>query len=374
MPQRRLRYKRIVVKLGTNLLTGGGDRLDLEIIGAIVDQVARLYAENAAVILVTSGAVAAGRARLGAARPRRDVPFRQVLASVGQSHLMQAYDHLFAKEGVVTAQTLLTRRDLADRVGYLNARNTLLALLHYRVVPIVNENDVVAVEELAESRIGENDTLAALTANLVDADLLAILMTREGLYTADPKSDPKATLVRQVDRIDAGVEAYAGGSEGQGTGGMVTKLQAARLATSGGTDVVMASGRGRDVVYRLAKGEEVGTRFPATSDRIESRKRWLLSGLAMRGSVVVDDGAAMAMRERNSSLLAAGVREACGPFERGDTVVITATDGSRIAFGVTNYSSDDVTAIRGMKSGQILEVLGHDYGAEVVHRDNLVLV
>jgi glutamate 5-kinase len=368
------RYRRIVVKLGTNLLTGGSEQLDTRRLESLVDQVARLHSEGADVALVTSGAVAAGRSRLGARRAHRDIPFRQVLAALGQSQLMQAYDHLFGSHGILTAQTLLTRRDLSDRVSYLNARNTLLALLHYRVVPIVNENDVVAVEELEESRIGENDTLAALAANLIDADLLAILMTRAGLYTADPKLDPEATLVERVERIDAAVEGYAGGSEGGGTGGMVTKLKAARLATAGGADVVLASGNEPDVVLRLAHGEHVGTLFPATSDRIESRKRWILSGLAVRGSLVVDEGAAQALRERNTSLLPAGVREVCGEFARGDTVQITTADGRQVACGITNYDSRDAAEISGLKSSKIAEVLGHDYGTELVHRDNLVLV
>ncbi len=374
MTSKKLRYRRIVAKLGTSLLTGGGDQLDTERVEAIVGQIARLHREGAEVLVVTSGAVAAGRSRLGVVKARRDIPFRQVLAAIGQSQLMLIYDRLFAAQGIVTAQTLLTRRDLSDRVGYLNARNTLLALLGYRAVPIVNENDVVAVEELAESRIGENDTLAALTANLVDADLLAIVMTREGLYTADPKLHHEATLVRRVDRIDASVEAYAGDGEGHGTGGMITKLQAARLATAGGTDVVLASGNEPDVLVRLAHGEEIGTHFPATGDRLESRKRWILSGLTIRGSVIVDEGAARALRERNTSLLPAGVIDVCGPFERGETVQIAGADGSRIACGITNYGAEDVTAIQGAKSERIAEILGHDFGAEVVHRDNLVLV
>jgi glutamate 5-kinase len=371
---RKLRYKRIVAKLGTNLLTAGGESIDESVVGRIVDQTARLWREGAELIIVTSGAVAAGRARLGAVRPRRDIPFRQVLASVGQSQLMHVYEKLFAAHDIITAQTLLTRRDLADRVSYLNARNTLLALLAYRVVPIVNENDVVAVEELAESRIGENDTLAALTANLVDAGLLAFLMSRDGLYTADPQLDPAATLLRRVERIDATVEAYAGGSEGGGTGGMVTKIRAARLATTAGTDVVMASGREPEILVSLARGEAAGTFFPAVADRLESRKRWILSGLSVRGGLIVDEGAARALRERNTSLLPAGVREVCGPFERGESVQITAGDGARIAYGITNYAAADVDAIKGLRSTRIMEVLGYDYGAEVVHRDNLVIV
>ncbi|HEY4684840.1 MAG TPA: glutamate 5-kinase [Dehalococcoidia bacterium] len=367
------RYKRIVAKFGTNLLTAG-EQLDLAQMKALVDQVAALRRDGVEAIVVTSGAVAAGRSRLGVTRSRRDIPFRQVLAAVGQGQLMQAYDRLFGEHGIAVAQTLLTRRDLSDRLSYLNARNTLLALLQYGVVPIVNENDAVAVEELAESRIGENDTLAALTANLVDADLLVLLMTREGLYTADPQQDPSATLVRRVERIDATIEAYAGGSEAQGTGGMVTKLQAARLATAGGTEVVFAGGREPDVLLRLARGEAVGTFFPATADRLESRKRWILSGLAIRGSIVIDEGAARALRERKTSLLPAGVKDVCGSFERGETVEIATAGEERVGCGITNYGSEEMLAIRGAKSSQIASILGYDYGAEAVHRDNLVLV
>ncbi len=367
-------YKRIVAKFGTNLLTGESDSLDLEQIRALVNQVAQLRREDVDVIVVTSGAVAAGRARLGLAAARKDVNFRQVLAAVGQGQLMQAYDGLFAENDMISAQTLLTRRDLSDRLSYLNARNTLLALLQHKVVPIVNENDAVAVEELAESRIGENDTLAALTANLVDADLLVMLMTREGLFTADPQTDSAATLVRQVERIDSTIESYAGGSEIRGTGGMITKLNAAQLAIAGGADVVVASGREPDILTRLAKGEEIGTAFPSSADRIESRKRWILSGLTIRGSIVVDTGAAQALVDRKSSLLPAGVKQVNGPFDRGETVAISTQEDRRIACGITNYSAEELEAIRGSKSAQIADILGHDYGAEAVHRDNLVMV
>ena len=368
------RYRRIIVKLGTNLLTGGGEQLDFTRIEPIVAQVARLHDSGVEVLVVTSGAVAAGRARLGAARVRRDIPYRQVLAAVGQGQLMQAYDALFAKHGIVVAQALLTRRDLSDRLSYLNARNTLLALLHYKAVPIINENDAVAVEELAESRIGENDTLAALTANLVDADLLVILMTRDGLYTSDPGEDPTASLVPRVERVDATVEGYAGGSSYQGTGGMITKLQAARLATAGGADVVLANGREPDVLLRLANNEALGTLFPATGDKLESRKRWILSGLSIRGSVVVDAGAATALRDRKTSLLPAGVQAIGGSFQRGETVQIVTPTDERIACGITNYSSEELSQIQGARSSEIAAILGHDYGSEAVHRDNLVLV
>jgi glutamate 5-kinase len=368
------RYKRIVAKLGTNLITRE-DRLDLEAIGRIVAQVAQLRQQGVEVIVVSSGAVAAGRSRLGVTRRRRrDIPFRQVLAAVGQGQLMQAYDTLFAAHDIVVAQALLTRRDLSDRLSYLNARNTILALLDYKVVPIVNENDAVAVEELAESRIGENDTLSALTANLVDADLLVMLMTREGLYTADPSLDPNATLVPLVEEIDASVEAYAGKSETGGSGGMISKLQAARLATSTGTEVVIASGREPDVLPRLVAGEALGTRFPASVDRLESRKRWILSGLSIRGSLVVDDGAEKALRDRKTSLLPAGVKEVAGVFGRGETIDIVTMSGKRLGSGIANYSSEEMGSIKGKRSSEIVAVLGHDYGAEAVHRDHLVLV
>jgi glutamate 5-kinase len=368
------RYKRVIVKFGTNLLTRGTAELDLEHLETLTAQVATLRNAGVEVIVVTSGAVAAGRHKLGVARMRRDIPFRQVLAAIGQGQLMQAYDALFARHGIVVAQTLLTRRDLSDRLSYLNARNTLLALLHYGVVPIVNENDAVAVEELAESRIGENDTLAALTANLVDADLLMLLMTTEGLYTSDPGSDPSATLIERVERIDATIESYASGPAAGGRGGMVSKLSAARLATAGGTDVVLASGLEPDAIVRLAQGETLGTTFPAAANRLESRKRWILSGMSIRGGVVVDEGATKALQERNTSLLPAGVREVRGVFERGETVEILSPEARRIACGIVNYSSEEMQQIRGAKSAQIASILGYDYGAEAVHRDNLVLV
>ena len=224
-----LRYRRIVAKFGTNLLTAGSDDLDLDIMGRLAQQVASLHEQQAEVIIVTSGAIAAGRQQLRAGKGRKDMPFRQVLAAVGQSHLMQTYDELFAVHGITVAQTLLTRRDLSDRQGYLNARNTLLSLLELRVLPIVNENDVVAVEEIAGAMIGDNDNLSALVANLVDADLLALLTDINGLYDSDPRRNPDALLVRRIDRIDEVTERYAGAAgSGRGIGGMVTKVQAAR--------------------------------------------------------------------------------------------------------------------------------------------------
>lgn len=366
--------RRIVVKVGTNVLTAGTNRLNLAVMAQLVGQVAALHREGKQLILVTSGAIAAGRQRLGVRRDRRDIPFRQVMAAVGQSRLMYAYDLLFGWHDIVIAQTLLTRADLADRDRYLNARNTLLALLDLGVVPIVNENDVVAVDEIRETRFGDNDTLSALVANLVDADLLIILTDIAGLYTADPKVCPDARLIPVVERVDEQVEAVAGGvGSERGTGGMATKIQAARLATAGGTAVVIADGREPDIVLRVVAGEPVGTRFLPAATRLESRKRWMLSGLSTRGEVVVDAGAVEALRCRGKSLLPAGVREVRGDFDRGDVVNLVGPDGEVIGCGIVNYSAADLCKIKGVKSEKIGQILGYAFGAEVVHRNNLVL-
>ena len=368
-------YRRIVAKLGTNLLTGGTDQLDTKLMASLAAQVVALIDEGRQVLVVTSGAIAAGRERLNAHQDRKDVPFRQVLASVGQTHLMHTYDRLFAKHGRVVGQTLLTRRDIGDRVGYLNARNTLLALLEMGVVPIINENDAVGVDEIAGARIGDNDNLSALVANLVDADMLALLTDTGGLYTADPRKQRDAELIDRVDRITRDIEQIAGESDtGRGTGGMVTKLQAAKLATGGGSDVFIAPGHETRVLTRLARGERLGTYLPARTSRMESRKRWMLSGLATKGCIVVDAGAGKALLEQKRSLLPAGIREVQGAFKRGDPVSICLPDSPPIACGITNYSDEEVTAIRGLRSDRIAAALGYHYGSEVVHRNNLVVL
>jgi glutamate 5-kinase len=370
-----LRYERIVAKFGSNVLTGGRDRLDRDVIAELTAQVASLHRAGAEVIVVTSGAIAAGRYRLGGRKERKDMPFRQVLAAVGQSDLMQLYQELFGEHDITVAQTLLTRGDLADRQGYLNARNTLLAMLELRVVPIVNENDVVAVDEIEGAKIGDNDNLSALVANLVDADLLVLLTDTGGLYTADPRRDSSAELIPRVERVDARIEALAGGTfGGPGVGGMTTKLQAARLATGGGTDMVIAAGKERNVLVRLASGESIGTHFPAIVSRMESRKRWMLAGLSVKGSIVVDGGAARVLREDRRSLLPAGISDVQGSFARGEAVAVVDDHGKRIACGIANYASDEIMRIKGLRSDRIEEALGHHYGSEVVHRDNLVLL
>ena len=371
-------HRRVVLKVGTNLLTGGGEQLDPAVMGAIADQVAAARDDGCAVILVTSGAIAAGRDRLsgGAALELpQHLSRRQVLAAVGQGRLLSIWDELFAARAITIAQALLARADLADRQGYLNARNTLLALLDLAVVPVVNENDVVSIEEIQDAVIGDNDNLSAQVANLVDADLLLILTDTAGLHTADPRHDPSARLIERVERIDATIERAADGQAGsRGIGGMRTKVEAARLATQSGTHVVVADGRREHVLRDAVRGASVGTFFAPTTDRLESRRRFLLSSLRERGTIVVDEGAVRALVHQGRSLLPAGVVSARGAFERGHVVRIEADDGGHVASGTANYDASDVLRIAGLHSDRIEEVLGYDYGDEVVHRNNLVLV
>jgi glutamate 5-kinase len=368
-------YRRIVAKFGTALLTGGGDNLDRGIMSRLVAQLTKLHGEGREIILVSSGAMAAGRGTLGLSQRDRDIPFRQVLASVGQHRLMNLYEQLFAEHGITVAQALLARADLLDRAAYLNARNTLTALLELKVVCIVNENDVVAVEEIREAVFGDNDNLSAMVANLVDADLLLILTDIGGLYTADPHLHPDAKLVPEVKTIDARIERLAADTPSKvGRGGMIAKVEAAKLATSTGVTVIIADGREPDVILKVVKGEAIGTRFLPSSDRLESRQRWMLSGLSTRGKLVVDPGAVSALKEQNRSLLAAGIKEVEGKFRRGDIVNICDAEGCRLACGITNYSSRDIAVIKGAHSEKIATLLGYDYGSEVVHRNNLVVV
>ncbi len=374
MAKQEKSYKRIVAKFGTNLLTAGTDRIDKNVLSGIVRQVAQLHKEGKEIILVSSGAVASGRQLLTLPRDKKDVPARQVMAAVGQHVLMNSYTELFRRHGIVTAQALLTKLDLANRLSYLNARNTLLTLLDLGVVTIINENDVVAIEELEGARFGDNDNLSGMVANLVDADLLVIMSDVAGLYTADPVLDASAKLIPVVKQIDKSIEKMAGGTRGRGTGGMTTKIQAAKLATASGTAVVIANGSEPDLLLRLVNGESIGTMFLPASDKVESRKRWILSGLATKGKLIVDSGAASALSKGNKSLLPAGIKAVDGSFKRGDAVDITNEAGDRIACGITNYSAADVEKIKGARSDKIEGLLGHGYGDEVVHRDNIVVL
>ena len=375
-----VKYQRVVVKVGTNVLTAGTGELNTSAMADLVEQIAEMRRLEIEVLLVTSGAIAAGRHRVHASNDvgqlhPRDVHARQVFAAVGQGQLMSLWAELFEQHDIVTAQALLTGTDLADRDGYLNARNTLTRLIELGIVPVINENDVVSVEEIDSRNIGDNDHLSAQVANLIDADLLLLLTDIAGLYSADPARDPSARPIEEVPRIDDAVIAAAAGAPGaRGTGGMATKVEAARLATQHGSHVVIADGRARDVATRVATGEPVGTHFLPIGDRTESRRRYLLSGLQVRGRIVIDAGAAVALRTGGKSLLPAGVTASEGEFARGDVVHIYTPDGQHLATGLANYDRAEVEQIRGKHSDQIVGVLGYEYSEEIVHRNNLVLV
>ena len=362
---------RTVVKLGTHTLTGTGDRLSRPRMIDLVRQMADLHTQGHDVLLVSSGAIFAGRELLGPPPRRKDIPFKQVLAAVGQGRLMGLYEQFFGLYDICVAQALLIRADLANRERYLNARNTLLSLLQLRVVPVINENDVVGIEEI---KIGDNDNLSALVANAVDADLLMILTDQAGLFTADPRLDPNARLIPEVRSIDDRIRRLAGGSGSAfGIGGMATKIQAAELATRSGTEVIVASGEEPDVLLRLVAGETLGTRFLPTASSVESRKRWILAE-GPSGVIHVDAGAVHALVSKGKSLLPVGVASVKGQFERGQTVRLLAPDGREVARGITNYGASDLIAIMGHQSSEIPSILGYQYGPTVVHRDDMVLV
>ena len=368
-------YRRIVAKLGTSLLTAGTSKLNQERMADLVSQIAMLHKQGVEVVVVTSGAIAAGREKLGLTKKVKGIPYKQVLASVGQGRLMNVYERLFEQHGITVGQALLTKSALVDRAGYLNARNTLLALLEMGVIPIINENDVVAVDEIREDRFGDNDNLSAMVANLIDADLLFILTDIDGLYTADPNKDKSARLIPLVKKIDEKIESLTSGSaNGLGTGGMVTKIEAARLAMVSGVSVVIANGSEKDVLVRVASGEAIGTRFLPAKNKLDSRERWLLTGLRTRGKLIVDTGAALALKKNKCSLLAAGIIQVDGKFQRGDIVDICDLKGAKLGSGITNYTSVEVQAIKGVHSERINSLLGYDSDSEVVHRNNLVVV
>jgi glutamate 5-kinase len=309
--------------------------------------------------------------RLGWSKRPKSMHALQAAAAVGQMGLAQVYETCFRAHGLATAQVLLTHDDLADRKRYLNARSTLLALLELGVVPIINENDTVVTDEI---KFGDNDTLGALVANLIDADVLVILTDQSGLYTADPRRDPQARLLERVAADDPSLEAMAGGAGSSiGRGGMITKVQAARRAARSGAHTVVASGREPDVLVRLAAGESIGTQFIAQTPRMAARKQWLADHLQLRGAVRLDDGAARALVAGGRSLLPIGVTEVSGDFERGEAVAIRDPDGREIARGLINYSSSEARLIMRRPSSEIEGILGFTEEPELIHRDNLVL-
>jgi glutamate 5-kinase len=366
-------YHRIVVKLGTSTLTAGSDYLSHPRMVDLVRQMAHLHNQDYELILVTSGAIAVGRQRLDFPQLPKDIPAKQMLAAVGQPRLMALYEQLFGLYGVIVAQVMLTRTDLSLRTSYLNSRNTLVALLAKRLIPIVNENDTVATEEI---RVGDNDNLSAMVATLIEADLLIMLTDQEGLFTADPRQNPDAMLISEIAEADIPKEiwqAAGGAANSLGTGGMLTKLQAADLARRSGAEVVIAGGGDTDILLRINSREAVGTHFQPVESALEGRKRYILAGAGAIGDIQVDIGAAKAL-QNGGSLLPVGVLNVEGTFQRGDTIRVVEPSGREIARGLTNYASHDLLRICGQQSDLIEEILGFAYGEEVIHRNNMVLL
>lgn len=367
------KYKRIVVKIGTSTLTGGTAYLSPPRMVDLVRQMAYLHDQGCDLILVTSGAIAVGRQRLDFPRLPKDIPAKQMLAAVGQPRLMGLYEQLFGLYGLMVAQVMLTRNDLSTRTSYLNSRNTLESLISRRVVPVVNENDTVATEEI---RVGDNDNLSAMVAALIEADLLVLLTDQQGLFTSDPRQDPEARLISEVGEVEIPEQIWQSAgrsSNGLGTGGMVTKLEAADLARRSGAQVVIGRGSDKDILIRIAEGDQVGTHFPPSGTVLESRKRYILAGGQAVGSLIVDQGAVAAI-EKGGSLLPVGLVLIEGDFTRGDAVRIMSPAGKEVARGLTNYASSDLGKILGKQSDRIEKILGFAYGEEVIHRNNMVLL
>ncbi len=361
----------VVVKVGTNVLTDAGGRLDRARLQQLADQLHRIRQGGRKVVLVSSGAIGAGVGQLGLERRPTDLRQLQACAAVGQSFLMRAYQECFTPHGIHTAQLLLTAGDFDSRVRYLNARNTILSLFEWGCLPIINENDTVSV---AEIRFGDNDHLAAMVTNLLQAPLLILLTNVEGLYAADPKTDPNAELLTTVPLIDGAVMDRAGGSHSPlGTGGMRSKLRAARLATAAGESVVVANGGRAGVLDALFAAEPVGTLFLPHGSTVPAWKRWLGFTARPKGRLVVDAGARNAVQHQGRSLLPIGVVQVVGVFGKGDVVALCDADGAEFARGLTNYAAADATRISGLRTEQLAEVLGLVPYEEIVHRDNLIV-
>ncbi|OFZ90986.1 MAG: glutamate 5-kinase [Betaproteobacteria bacterium RBG_16_64_18] len=364
--------KRFVVKVGSALVTNRGEGLDIAAIAQWARQIARLRAMGKEIVLVSSGAIAEGMQRLGwKTRPHR-MHQLQAAAAVGQMGLVQVYETCFREHELHTAQVLLTHADLADRQRYLNARSTLLTLLELGVIPIINENDTVVTDEI---KFGDNDTLGALVTNLIEADCLVILTDQDGLYTADPRKVPTATLVRSVNAGDPALEDMADSAGSAiGKGGMLTKVLAAKRAARSGANTIIASGHEKDVLLRLAQGEHLGTLLVAATTPLAARKQWLADHVQVVGRITIDDGAAHALRSGGKSLLPIGVRNIEGEFERGAVVTCFDQKGAEIARGLVNYSAQETRRIAGRPSSDIESTLGYVEELELIHRDNMVLL
>jgi glutamate 5-kinase len=362
----------IVVKVGSSLVTNNGDGLDRIAIAEWASQIATLVQQGKQVVLVSSGAVAEGMQRLGWKKRPVAVNELQAAAAVGQMGLVQMYESCFSQHQLHTAQVLLTHDDLADRKRYLNARTTLRTLLDLKVIPIINENDTVVTDEI---RFGDNDTLGSLVANLIEADVLVILTDQQGLYSADPRKDPNAQFVQHATAGDLALEQMAGGAGSSvGTGGMLTKILAAKRAARSGAHTVIASGRESNVLVRLSTGEAIGTHLEATQMKIAARKQWLADHLRTTGKVVLDAGAVRVLVAEGKSLLPIGVTAVEGYFERGDVVACVDTDGNEVARGLVNYSASETARVMRKPSQQIESILGYVDESELIHRDNLVLL
>ena len=364
--------RRIIIKAGSSLVTNEGRGVDLDAVSRWAGQIAGLRSAGKDVILVSSGAIAEGMCRLGWSQRPREMHQLQAAAAVGQMGLAQAYETAFRERGMVAAQVLLTHADLADRQRYLNARTTLLTLLEQGVVPVINENDTVVTDEI---KFGDNDTLGALVTNLVEGDVLIILTDQLGLYSADPRKHADATLIAQADAEDATLQAMAGGAgTGIGTGGMATKVTAARRAARSGAHTVIASGREPDVLLRLARGEIVGTQLLAGHAKLAARKQWMADHLQLRGWVMVDEGAARRLRAQGASLLPVGVVEVQGDFDRGDVIAVRDASGAEVARGLSNYAASQARRIMRHPSADIEAILGFSEEPELIHRDNMVFL
>lgn len=366
-------YDRIVVKIGTSTITGGSSQVDMPRLIDLVRQLAWMMDRKIQISLVTSGAVAAGRELLNYPHLSKHIPGKQMLSAIGQPRLMSIYMDLFRMYGYLASQILLTRRDFVQRRSYLNARNTLDGLLNQRVVPVINENDTVATEEI---RLGDNDTMSAFVSGLVGADLLVLLTDQEGLFDSNPEANPEAKLIKTIDspEIPEFVWEGAGGSaSGLGTGGMLTKVRAADIARRMGTAVMITNGNIPDILIRIAAGERFGTVFRPTNTIPESRKRYLLSGFRSNDAAIVTDAGAEKAVRSGKSLLPAGIRRVQGEFDRGDTVRMLGSGGHEFAIGMVNYSSADLEKISGLKANEIEAVLGYTYADEVIHHDFMIV-
>jgi glutamate 5-kinase len=363
--------RRIVVKVGSSLVTNEGRGLDEGAIGEWCRQMAMLSSQGKEVVMVSSGAIAEGMKRLGWTTRPSEVPALQAAAAVGQMGLAQMYETKLRENGMRSAQVLLTHADLADRERYLNARSTLLTLLQHRVLPVINENDTVVNDEI---KFGDNDTLGALVANLIEADLLIILTDQKGLYTADPRKDPAATFVHEAHAGDLALEAMAGGAGSSiGRGGMITKILAAKRAAGSGASTVIAWGREPDALLRLCQGDNTGTLLVAQTAKQQARKQWMADHLQLRGSVTVDAGAAQKVLNEGKSLLPIGMNGVAGDFSRGDVIAIRDEQGAEIARGLANYASAEARLLCRKSSHEYEALLGYTAEPEMVHRDNLIL-